>query len=98
MFVYQRVGSITHGWLFQSPRLHPIWRNTPVYQVASRYPDWLQRGFHIITPNRQVLVGPYEHYKECFKHVGALATWGVTFTLVMTSSFRFVENPPILNS
>lgn len=44
--------------------------------VASRYPDWLQRGFHIITPNRQVLVGPYEHYKECFKHVGNVGKFG----------------------
>lgn len=44
--------------------------------VASRYPDWLQRGFHIITPNRQVLVGPYEHYKECFKHVGKVGKFG----------------------
>lgn len=44
--------------------------------VASKYPEWLQRGFHIITPNRQVLAGPYEHYKECFKHVGHAGKFG----------------------
>ena len=44
--------------------------------VASKYPEWLQRGFHIITPNRQVLAGPYAHYKECFKHVGHAGKFG----------------------
>lgn len=36
-------------------------RPTHPPEVASKYPEWLQRGFHIITPNRQVLAGPYEH-------------------------------------
>lgn len=38
--------------------------------VASKYPEWLQRGFHIITPNRQILTAPSEQYEECFKYVG----------------------------
>ena len=40
--------------------------------VASKYPEWLQRGFHIITPNRQILTAPSEQYEECFKYVGHL--------------------------
>lgn len=38
--------------------------------VASQYSEWLRRGFHIITPSRQVLTGPYQRYEDCLKSVG----------------------------
>jgi len=38
--------------------------------VASQYPEWLRSGFHIITPSRQVLTGPYERYEDCLKSMG----------------------------
>lgn len=44
--------------------------------VASRYPDWLKQGFHVITPNRQVLTGSYERYAECLKYVGHAGKFG----------------------
>ena len=39
-------------------------------EVAERYPHWLEKGFHVITPSRQVLIGPYQRYEESLKHVG----------------------------
>eukprot|EP00913_Durusdinium_trenchii_P015657 g14718.t1 len=63
--------------------------------VASKYPEWLQRGFHIITPNRQILTAPSEQYEECFKYVGRA---GGVFVLSGTMSLTFNqlnENPEI---
>eukprot|EP00913_Durusdinium_trenchii_P034253 g32056.t1 len=54
----------------------PIGDDWGMTNVASRYPDWLKQGFHVITPNRQVLTGSYERYAECLKYVGHAGKFG----------------------
>lgn len=38
--------------------------------IAAKYPEWLRRGFHVVTPNRSALIGPYQQYEECLQQVG----------------------------
>src|SRR5207253_2251918 len=32
--------------------------------VAMRYRDWLERGIHVITPNKRANTGPLEYYRR----------------------------------
>lgn len=32
-------------------------------EIASRYAGWLERGIHIITPNKKAFSGPYDRYR-----------------------------------
>jgi aspartokinase/homoserine dehydrogenase 1 len=32
--------------------------------VAARYPHWLARGIHVITPNKKAFSGPYDQYRN----------------------------------
>mmetsp|Transcript_10723 Transcript_10723/g.19063 ORF Transcript_10723/g.19063 Transcript_10723/m.19063 type:complete len:994 (-) Transcript_10723:305-3286(-) len=45
--------------------------------VASKYPEWLRRGLHVITPNKLAGAGPMARYLDCLKEVGKLgaAEW-----------------------
>ncbi len=33
-------------------------------EIARHYPEWLQRGIHVITPNKKANSGPLAHYRE----------------------------------
>jgi len=37
---------------------------TASQEVADRYPEWLGRGIHVITPNKRAHSGPIAHYQE----------------------------------
>jgi aspartokinase/homoserine dehydrogenase 1 len=32
--------------------------------IANRYAGWLERGIHIVTPNKKAFSGPYDYYRE----------------------------------
>ncbi|HSD67992.1 MAG TPA: bifunctional aspartate kinase/homoserine dehydrogenase I [Woeseiaceae bacterium] len=33
-------------------------------EVAARYAGWLERGIHIVTPNKKAFSGPYDYYRS----------------------------------
>jgi aspartokinase/homoserine dehydrogenase 1 len=35
--------------------------------IANRYAGWLERGIHIVTPNKKAFSGPYDYYRELQK-------------------------------
>jgi len=33
-------------------------------EIANRYAGWLERGIHIVTPNKKAFSGPFDYYRE----------------------------------
>ncbi|CAE7317154.1 AKHSDH2 [Symbiodinium natans] len=59
--------------------------------IAAKYPEWLQRGFHVITPNRSALIGSYKQYQDCLQYVGKDSqTCACCFAL--TAPFRQIHS------
>eukprot|EP00435_Cladocopium_sp_Y103_P067038 s148_g29.t1 len=61
---WEKEGKKVDEILAKDVEVKPSNLETPQDSVASQYSEWLRRGFHIITPSRQVLTGPYQRYED----------------------------------